>query len=111
MWTLSTKLSVSLAVGAAVTLAATWDVAVPFLGLRPMLATPVLLAGGLLVGVGLARGERFTRTSFINTVPLIIAGLLSLLLVTVLRGTDRLVLVAGGAALCLVAGISVVVAE
>ncbi len=107
----STKLSVALAAGAAITLVTTWDMAVPFLTLSPVVAASVLFVGGLLVGVGLVRGERFTRASFINTVPLIIAGLLSLLLVTILRGAGETVWVAVGGLLCLAASGTVVVAE
>jgi hypothetical protein len=107
----STKLAVSLAAGAAVTLVTTWGVAVPFLTLRPMVAASVLVAGLLLVGVGLGRGERFTRTSFINTVPLIIAGLMSLLSVTILGGAGQMVWVAVAGWLCLAASGAVVVAE
>lgn len=107
----STKLSVALAAGAAITLVTTWGVAVPFLTLSPGVAAPVLLMGGLLVGVGLVRGERFTRASFINNVPLIVAGLMSLLFVTILRGADQMVWVAVAAVLCLAASGAVVVAE
>lgn len=101
----------ALAAGAAITLVTTWDVAVPFLTLSPVVAASVLFVGGLLVGVGLVRGERFTKASFINTVPLIIAGLLSLLLVTILRGAGETVWVAVSGLLCLAASGAVVVAE
>ena len=58
----------------------------------------------------MVRGERFEKASLRNLIPLIVAGMRSLLLVTVLRGAGHMVWVAVAGWLCLAASGAVVAA-
>ena len=75
------------------------------------MAAAALVVGVLLIAVGLIRGERFVLESIRNVIPLIIAGLVSLVLVTLLRGIDQRGFVIAAGVVCFAASVAVVVLE
>lgn len=105
------KTRLFLATCAIIVLFATGRLAVFFLLEQRRVAITVLLLASLLIAGGLLRGERFTRDSLRNVIPLILAGVISLLFVTILRGFDHLFLVVIAGVLCLGASCWVVVLE
>ena len=78
---------------------------------RAGVTASALLVGALLVAVGFIRGERLAVQSIRNVIPLIGAGLVSLVLVTLLRGADNFVFVIAAGIVCLGASVALVVLE
>ena len=100
-----------LAVCAGVVLYATWEGPMCLTTMFPVVTASALLVGVLVIAVGLIRGERLVLESIRNVIPLIIAGLASLVLVTLLRGIDHLGFVIAAGIVCLGASVALVVLE
>jgi len=105
------KTLILLAICAGVVLYATSEMPVHLMSIYPVVTASALLVGVLLIAVGLIRGERFALESIRNVIPLIIAGLVSLVLVTLLRGIDHLGFVIAAGIVCLGASVALVVLE
>jgi hypothetical protein len=105
------KTSIFLSVCAGVVLYATWEMPMFLMATYPLVTVSAVLAGLVLIAVGLIRGERLTVESVRNVIPLIIAGLVSLLLVTLLRGTKNFSFVIAAGTVCLGASVALVALE
>ncbi len=64
-----------------------------------------------LAVVGLVRGERLSIGCIRNVISLIVAGLVSLILVTLLRGSDHFAFVIAAGVVCFGASVALVVLE
>jgi len=105
------KTSILLAVCAAVVLYATWEGPMFLLSEYPVVTGAALVAGVLFFAVGLIRGERLSIGCVRNLIPLIVGGLVSLILVTLLRGSDHFVFVVAAGVVCFGASVALVVLE
>lgn len=105
------KTSIVLAVCAAVVLYATWEGPRFLFSEYPVVSGAASVAGILFFAVGLLRGERPNMGCVRNVIPLIVAGLVSLILVTLLRGSDHFAFVIAAGVVCFGASVALVVLE
>jgi hypothetical protein len=105
------KAFIFFAVCAGVVLCATWEMPMHVMSMTPSVTASALVIGILLIVVGCIRGERLALESIRNVIPLIIAGLVSLVLVTLLRGVDHLGIVIVAGIVCVGTSIALVVVE
>jgi hypothetical protein len=105
------KTLIFLVVCAGVVLYATWEGPMWVMSMYPVVTASGLMVGALLTAVGFIRGERLALESIRNVIPLVIAGLVSLVLVTLLRGVGHFGIVIAAGIVCLGASVALVVLE